>query len=663
MDEWTTLFDHQQVWRVDSFGVQKALMVTLKFNKLLNMRLYKYVLILTLYLAPSGLFGQVNGYAKVTAISGTTLTLSNADETFDGFVVGEQVVIMQMQDNVIGDVSNSASFGDLGAISSVGLYELVEIAAVSASPVTSITLVNPPTNTYNTCTTCSVQLITFPTLGGGGDFTTTTDITALDWDGNVGGVVAFEVTGVLNLAHNVNADGAGFRGGAMNRGRSTGCSGNSNYRVVTQANHADKGEGIYNVDLATNANYAAGMGKILNGGGGGNSHNAGGGGGGNYTGGGQGGPGWPTCNPSAGGLGGLDLSGNISVDRIFMGGGGGSGEGNNNAAGAGANGGGIVLIRAHEISTSGSCGGRSISANGDDALDSPANDGAGGGGAGGSIVLEVDAYNIAAGCNLTVASSGGDGGGVNSGATHGGGGGGGQGVVFYSIAQPTTNITTTTNNGSGGCNNNSNPCTTIANTGTGPNDSGIIDDVTGPLPIVLAYFKGESEMNRSRLYWKTLSEINNDFFTIERSPAPTAEGFNWEIVATMPGAGNSVEPLDYQFFDEDPLFGRNFYRLKQTDFDGKYAYSDIILIESEFSFALFPNPTRGDVTLVLDEAAGFDKIQTKLFNSIGQQVPITLIKPGGSRIHITTTNLPAGVYWLNVNYQGFEDTKKLVIVD
>src|SRR5579872_5718945 len=65
----------------------------------------------------------INAYAKVTAVSGSVLTLSNINQTYHTFAVGEQVILIQMQDNVIGgNTANNASFGSISAIGSAGLY-------------------------------------------------------------------------------------------------------------------------------------------------------------------------------------------------------------------------------------------------------------------------------------------------------------------------------------------------------------------------------------------------------------------------------------------------------------------------------------------------------------------------------------------------------------
>lgn len=596
-------------------------------------------------------FAQVvNGYAEVTNIAGATFTLGAVNETADTFEDDEWVIVMQMQDNTIGDVTNTVSFGDLGTINSAGRYEVRQIDShtETAGTPTTITLKNNPNYTYNTCANCAVQLITFRQFGTP-DYTTTADMSALSWDGQMGGVLAFYVDGTLTLAHNLDANQDGFRGAGPNAGGSAGCQGNSNYRVVNQDNMADKGESIYK---NTTAAYAAGMGKILNGGGGGGSHNGGGGGGGNFTAGGRGGPGWPTCDPSAGGHGGISLAANISVDRVFMGGGGGAGEGNNNLATDGGTGGGIILIKANEIETT-TCAGLSISANGED-IAFAGNDGGGGGGAAGSIVLEVNNWNINSSCPLTIEANGGDGGLVNSGATHGGGGGGGQGVVFYSTTQPTTNVTTTTLNGSGGCNNNSNPCNSLAEGGAGSDNAGVMDMLTGPLPIELLSFVASRHQNHVNLEWSTASELNNDYFVIEKSE----NGLNWYPIQKVDGAGNSSTQIDYHSWDDKPLIGTNYYRLKQVDFDQHFSYSNIevVYFDSEVTLA-YPNPASHELTVFRKGSTSYD---ITVYNSIGQQIKLPIHLKDGKRI-LDTSELASGIIFIEVTTNTAKEVIRVTI--
>lgn len=96
------------------------------------------------------------------------------------------------------------------------------------------------------------------------------------------------------------------------------------------------------------------------------------------------------------------------------------------------------------------------------------------------------------------------------------------------------------------------------------------------LPIELLYFKGSEYNYDNILQWSTASEDNNDYFNIEK----TKDGIDWEVIDREPGAGNSSTQLYYSFVDEDVENIINYYRLKQTDYDGKFKYSEILSIDN-----------------------------------------------------------------------------------
>lgn len=620
----------------------------------------KILIISFLMFFASSVYSQVvNAYAKVNSITSNTIFVSDINEVNDTFENGEFVIIMQMQDDVIGsNTSNTLGFGDLSSIESAGLYDIVKIVShtESSGAPTSFTFSRSLKFTPNINTNSSVQIISFPTLGTP-DYTSISPMSAVAWDGNVGGVLAFNVDGIFTIAHDINVDAQGFRGGETDiASTGSGSLCEDAVFISTRTTRAFKGEGIYK---NTNTAYEAARGKILNGGGGGNSHNGGGAGGGNYTAGGSGGVGYGCRNVSprsAGGIGGISLSPHISNSRVFLGGGAGAGERNNNYVTNGGNGGGIIFIKADGIRTNGSCSGMRVSADGENAIDI-VNDGAGGGGAGGSIVIQVNSWNIVATCPVTIAANGGRGGSANTGTTHGGGGGGGQGVVIYSISEPTVNTTTTTNNGAGGCSNTSSPCNSVAGKGSGTNGDGVIDGTTTPLPVLLELFNVSLiNSNLVELNWVTSTELNNAYFIIERS----VDGFDWEEVSRTLAEGNSVINIEYTTYDKSPLFGLSYYRLKQVDFDGETTVFPIerIFNESEINIRIYPNPAKEFLNVVFEE----ENIgELKLFNAHGQLVEF-LSEFEGSEVKLDIASLPKGIYLLSV-VNGLERITKKVIVE
>lgn len=97
------------------------------------------------------------------------------------------------------------------------------------------------------------------------------------------------------------------------------------------------------------------------------------------------------------------------------------------------------------------------------------------------------------------------------------------------------------------------------------------------LPIELLSFGARAEQDAVVVSWATAAELNNDFFTIERS----SDGFNYEAIGQITGAGNSRDVLNYEFVDRAPLAGRAYYRLKQTDYNGDFERFDPKMVNME----------------------------------------------------------------------------------
>lgn len=132
-----------------------------------------------------------------------------------------------------------------------------------------------------------------------------------------------------------------------------------------------------------------------------------------------------------------------------------------------------------------------------------------------------------------------------------------------------------------------------------------------PLPIELLTFDAEVNGGVVEVAWTTVSETNNDFFTVER----TLDGIHFEVVGTIDGAGNSTGLLNYMFVDVNPYTTVSYYRLKQTDHDGHVSYSKLQEVnfeeQTDLSFTVYPNPSDGNTfNLVLNS----DRSEDVLFN-------------------------------------------------
>lgn len=176
-----------------------------------------------------------------------------------------------------------------------------------------------------------------------------------------------------------------------------------------------------------------------------------------------------------------------------------------------------------------------------------------------------------------------------------------------------------------------------------------VRDNSVPLPIELLEFKAEIENNQGvSLTWTTASEMNNDYFTIERSK----NGIDWMDVETIDGAGNSSSLLRYSTLDPKPYDNISYYRLKQTDFDGQFEYSAIETVNIKQTLdepiTVFPNPIENKLTIT---GFNFDLKQFRIFNSLGQDVTtiskITVNELG--EISVDFTKLNSGLYFIKTD--------------
>jgi len=161
---------------------------------------------------------------------------------------------------------------------------------------------------------------------------------------------------------------------------------------------------------------------------------------------------------------------------------------------------------------------------------------------------------------------------------------------------------------------------------------------TATLPISLLYFKGKSLNTKTNLLeWTTTAEINNDYFTIERS----GDAINFITIGTLAGAGNSNIQLYYQLIDDNPLIGINYYRLKQTDFNGDYQYANTIAIENNSNYNLVIN--NHTLTVITKSTNPTDKIE--IYDAIGQLVYSANIY---NKNAVNIQNFKQGIYIIKV---------------
>jgi Secretion system C-terminal sorting domain len=154
---------------------------------------------------------------------------------------------------------------------------------------------------------------------------------------------------------------------------------------------------------------------------------------------------------------------------------------------------------------------------------------------------------------------------------------------------------------------------------------------TNPLPIELVDFTAANMGTFVLLNWATATELNNDYFTVQRS----IDGNEFSEIATLSGAGNSKREINYTINDTNPVGGVSYYRLKQADFDGHTSYSKVVKInrDEEAVLMIYPNPSTGG-TAYTNIRGTFT-----IYNSIGQT---QMSKEDTNEIDVSS--LAAGVY-------------------
>jgi len=165
---------------------------------------------------------------------------------------------------------------------------------------------------------------------------------------------------------------------------------------------------------------------------------------------------------------------------------------------------------------------------------------------------------------------------------------------------------------------------------------------SGALPIEFVSFDALPKGNDVELTWEVATQINNDYFTIEKSK----DGKNWMDLAEIKGAGNTSETMYYTSYDYTPNLPTTFYRLKQTDFDGAYSYSKtrIVTFENfaENTVLVYPNPTKDFINI---KAVDEELTSLKIYNSLGQDVTLsTTISKQTGKATVDLSRLASGLY-------------------
>jgi hypothetical protein len=196
--------------------------------------------------------------------------------------------------------------------------------------------------------------------------------------------------------------------------------------------------------------------------------------------------------------------------------------------------------------------------------------------------------------------------------------------------------------------------------GGGPN--AYVLKLANTVPVELTSFTATHSGTAVELSWITSTETNNLGFTVERRTVNS----DWSELGFVSGGGTTTEQSFYNFFDNSVSSDNYSYRLKQTDFDGSFEYSNIIkvdvVIASEFSLNQnYPNPFNPSTTIEFNIPEQ-DLVNLSVYNLLGEKV-ITLadkmMEGGNHKIEFNASQLASGIYLVKMSSGNFSDVIKI----
>jgi Zn ribbon nucleic-acid-binding protein len=190
---------------------------------------------------------------------------------------------------------------------------------------------------------------------------------------------------------------------------------------------------------------------------------------------------------------------------------------------------------------------------------------------------------------------------------------------------------------------------------------GSLSNLLNALPVELVSFYGIIGNVSIDLKWETASEINNDFFEIQKS----LDGKSFISLGTVDGLGTSTEGGSYLFVDQYPVEGLQYYRLKQVDFNGEFEYSQTILVKSANKFSInspsiYPNPTSNNVVNMVIPI-GEELSEIIVYDNGGKAFSVNFETVGTYSFIISSSSMPIGVNIIRIITDKSSYNKKLII--
>lgn len=182
-----------------------------------------------------------------------------------------------------------------------------------------------------------------------------------------------------------------------------------------------------------------------------------------------------------------------------------------------------------------------------------------------------------------------------------------------------------------------------------------------PLPVELIHFSAHKENENTKLHWSTASEIDNDYFLVQRSH----DGINFHDIGRVAGKGTTSTTQSYTFYDERPLPNTNYYRLKQVDFDEKFEYSNKVTVtfESEKDrVAAFPNPVKqNELNISFNNPS--NQFTMEVYDAFGQLVfKNQTFDTGDILLNLSTEGWNNGIHLINISSAEVQETIKVMVM-
>ncbi|MEO5683829.1 MAG: T9SS type A sorting domain-containing protein [Chitinophagaceae bacterium] len=172
--------------------------------------------------------------------------------------------------------------------------------------------------------------------------------------------------------------------------------------------------------------------------------------------------------------------------------------------------------------------------------------------------------------------------------------------------------------------------------------------MSATLPVEFVYFKGQKSNSGNLLQWRTATEQNNDYFSIERSE----DGTHFVGIGRVAGSGNSSMPHDYTYSDSKTSAGNYYYRLKQVDKDGKSDFSKTILLSENAKgglVQLYPNPVQASLAIAINnDSRGNGRIA--VYDVTGRNVKEETVIKNDKTLNtiLNMSNLIPGLYMVEI---------------